>query len=32
MAGDANRAGAWRIFKFITSCHEAGWAMMLPRI
>jgi hypothetical protein len=32
MAGDANGAGAWRIFKSITFCHEADWAMTLLRI
>jgi hypothetical protein len=31
-AGDANRAGAWRIFKSITFSHEVDWAMTLPRI
>jgi hypothetical protein len=32
MAGDANRAGAWKIFKSITSNGEADWAMTHPRI
>jgi hypothetical protein len=27
MAGDANRAGVRRIFKSITFCLEAVWAM-----
>jgi hypothetical protein len=31
-AGDANRAGAWRIFKSITFNGEADWAMTQPRI
>jgi hypothetical protein len=32
MAGDVNRAGAWRIFKSITFNGGADWAMTLPRI
>jgi hypothetical protein len=32
MAGAANGAGAWRIFKSITFVREADWAMTLPRI
>jgi hypothetical protein len=32
MAGAANGAGAWRIFKSTTFSREADWAMTLPRI
>jgi len=32
MAGVANRAGGWKIFKSTTFSREADWAMMLPRI
>jgi hypothetical protein len=32
MAGVANGAGEWKIFKSITFSHEADWGMMLPRI
>jgi hypothetical protein len=32
MAGVANRAGAWRIFKSITFSREADWAMKHRRI
>jgi hypothetical protein len=32
MAGVANRAAEWRIFKFITFSGEADWATMLLRI
>jgi hypothetical protein len=32
MAGVANGAGVWRIFKSITSSREVDWAMTLPRI
>jgi hypothetical protein len=31
-AGDANRAGEWKIFKSITFSGGAEWAMTLPRI
>jgi hypothetical protein len=32
MAGVANGAGEWKIFKSTIFSGEAGWAMMLPRI
>jgi hypothetical protein len=32
MAGDANRAGAWKIFKSITSSGGADWVMIRLRI
>jgi hypothetical protein len=32
MAGDVNRAGAWKIFKFITFSRGADWAMTRPKI
>jgi hypothetical protein len=32
MAGVANRAGEWKIFKFITFNHEVDLAMILPKI
>jgi hypothetical protein len=32
MAGDANRAGEWRIFKSTTFAHGADWAMLQLRI
>jgi len=32
MAGVANRAGAWRIFKSITFAREGDWAMTLSTI
>jgi len=32
MVGDANRVGAWRIFKFITFSGGADSAMTLQRI
>jgi len=32
MAGVANIAGEWKIFKSITFSHGADWATMLPRI
>jgi hypothetical protein len=30
MAGVANRAGEWKVFKSITFGRGAGWAMTLP--
>jgi hypothetical protein len=32
MAGVANGAGEWKIFKFITFSRGADWAMTLPKI
>jgi hypothetical protein len=32
MAGVANGAGEWRVFKSITFSREADVAMMLPKI
>ena len=32
MAGDANHAGEWKVFKSITFSPGADWAMMLLRI
>jgi len=32
MAGVANRAGEWKVFKSITFSHEVDWAMTQPRI
>jgi hypothetical protein len=32
MAGDANGAGEWKIFKSTTFSHEVDWTMTLPRI
>jgi hypothetical protein len=32
IAGDVNRADAWKIFKSITFSRGADWAMTLPRI
>jgi hypothetical protein len=32
MAGVANPAGAWKIFKSITFSGGADWAMTLPKI
>jgi hypothetical protein len=32
IAGVANGAGAWRVFRFITFSHEADWVMTQPRI